>query len=214
MTERHVPRSDWLARLAHATLGHVITACFHTTSIGADNIPASGGVILAGNHVSYADPVLIWCSSRRPVHFMAKAELWASSFGWAADHLWAFPVRRGAPDREAISTACGLLRAGEIVGMFPEGTRARAGEGAAHGGVAFLALRENVRVVPVGVAGTTEILPPGTGIPRFPHVVLSYGEPLAPGEFNGESRRERTDAMTSAIMARIAEEIERAEARR
>lgn len=201
-----------LARVLRATLGKVVLAAYRTRFVGASNVPASGAV-LAGNHASYLDPVLLWCGAPRPTHFVAKAELWQVGWiGWLLDRLWAFPVARGSADRVMISTATGLLGRGELVGMFPEGTRGQSDSdelGAAHGGVAFIAMRAEVPVVPVGIAGTDKALPRGAKLPRFPKVVVSYGEPIDPKDFGG-GRKERIEAMTEELMRRIARERDRA----
>lgn len=196
------------ARAIKATLGRLLLAIYRVDLTGWERVP-TGGAILAGNHVSYLDPALLWSAARRPVHFVAKIELWEPRLlGWALDHLWAFPVKRGSADREMISAATGLLESGELVGMFPEGTRKRDSDtdelGAAHGGVAFLAIRAGVPVVPVGIAGTEEALPAGAKMPRFPRVTIVVGQPIDPSGFEG-GRKERTEAMTAAIMDAIAE---------
>ena len=145
------------ARVVKSTIGRFLLVLWRVDLKGWEHVP-EGGAILAGNHVSHLDPVLLWCSMRRPTHFVAKIELWdIKPLGWFLDHVWAFPVRRGTADREMITTASGLLSGGDLVGMFPEGTRSHDGGeelGEAHGGVAFLALRTGVPVVPVGIAGT------------------------------------------------------------
>jgi 1-acyl-sn-glycerol-3-phosphate acyltransferase len=195
-----------LTRTLRATLGPLILAAYRTRVVGIENVP-EGGAILAGNHVSYLDPVLLWCCAPRPVHFMGKNELWESRpIGWALTHLLAFPVHRGAPDRTAIVTAGRLLESGSLVGMFPEGTRQRAETeelGEASQGVAFISLRAGVPVVPVGIAGTEEALPRGARLPRFPRVTFRFGEPVRPQEFEG-AKRERIDRMTREVMDRIA----------
>lgn len=204
-----------MIRVLRSTLGRVVLAVYRTRVLGADRVPG-GGVILAGNHVSYLDPVLLWCAAPRPVHFMAKVELWESRvIGWAIDRLLAFPVHRGKPDRNALLTAAALLEAGRIVGIYPEGTRQDPGSdealGEAHLGVAFIALRTGVPVVPVGIAGTAEALPRGARLPRFPRVTLVFGEPVHPRSFEEGGRKERVDAMTRTVMQRIAEARREAE---
>lgn len=196
-----------LARLVRATIARILLAVYRTDASGWENVPA-GGAILAGNHVSHLDPALLWCATPRPAHFVAKAELWEIRWlGYLLDHFWAFPVRRASADREMIQTATALLQNGEVLGMFPEGTRKRDADpdalGEAHGGVAFLALRADVPVVPVGISGTERALPAGARVPRFPRITIRVGEPVWPSEFEG-GRKERMDAMTGRIMERIA----------
>jgi 1-acyl-sn-glycerol-3-phosphate acyltransferase len=206
----HPPRSFWFAHLIRATVGALLAALFRTKVIGRANMPDAGGVVLAGNHISYADPILLWCRSPRPVHFMAKSELWESTlFGTGLDYFWAFPVNRGEADRAAITRASDYLKAGEPVGIFPEGTRNLDGEAEAQGGAAFLALRNGVPIVPVGIAGTERISPKGARGIHFPKVVISFGKTIDPQAFEGP-RKGRVEAITAEIMRRIGEEVARA----
>lgn len=201
-----------LARFLRVTVGRLLLAAYRTRFVGTRNVPDSGAV-LAGNHVSYLDPALLWCGAPRPVHFVAKAELWRVGWlGWCLDRFWAIPVERGSADRAMISKATEFLGHGELVGMFPEGTRGQSDSdelGNAHGGVAFIAMRAGVPIVPVGIAGTDKALPRGAKVPRFPRVVFSYGEPVHPDDFEG-GRKERIEAMTKELMRRIAVERDRA----
>jgi 1-acyl-sn-glycerol-3-phosphate acyltransferase len=209
MRRARPPKSFWFAHVVRATLGTVLDALFRVKMLGADHIPA-GGAILAGSHVSYGDPVLLWCRDPRPVHFMAKSELWESTvLGTGLDYFWAFPIHRGAADREALQRASALLQAGELVGIFPEGTRAAGAE--AQGGAAFLAIRNNVPVVPVGIAGTERIRPAGTRLLHFPKVVMAVGEPIDPADFTAGGRKERVEALTHEIMSRIEAQVTRAQ---
>ncbi len=204
------PHNFWVAHTVRATLGALLATLFRTQVVGRENLPATGGVILAGNHISYGDPILLWCRSPRPVHFMAKIELWDSGFlGWCLDTFWAFPIHRGASDRAALAKASAYLKAGDAVGIFPEGTRNIDGDAEAQGGAAFLAMRNEVPVVPVGLAGTDRIKPPGSKGIQFPKVVISFGRPIDPAAFEG-GRKERVEAITVETMRRIGEEVARA----
>lgn len=201
--------SWWIAYLVRATIGSLLLLLFRVRFLNAERVPR-GGAILAGNHVSYLDPALLWCGAPRPVHFVAKKELWGSRFiGWCLDQFWAFPIDRSGADRQAIQTATSLLERGDLIGMFPEGTRRRGGGeddlGEAHGGVAFIAMRAEVPVVPVGIVGTEKAWPAGQKWPRFVRITFSFGEPIWPGHFEG-SRKERVSEMTAAIMDRIDEQ--------
>ena len=204
------------ARLLRVTVAKVLLALYRTRVIGAENVPATGGFILAGNHVSYLDPVLLWSAAPRETHFVAKQELFdIPGLTWPLAHIWSFPIRRGTADRTAIQRATDLLCAGEPVAMFPEGTRQRSGAsaelGEAHSGVAFIALRADVPVVPVGIAGTARALPAGAWLPRFPCVTIAYGPPVLPADFAEGARKERTAALTAEIMSRIAHARDQAE---
>lgn len=200
--------SDRLPRTVRSTLGRLVPLLFRTRIIGAERIP-EGGALLAGNHLSYLDPVLLWCVSPRPVHFMAKSELFGRGFiAWLLPRLWAFPVNRGEPDRTAILTATELLRSGELVGVFPEGSRreADAGEeiGQAHGGAAFIALRAGVPIVPIAFVGTDRAMPRGATLPKLVRVTIHVGEPIDPEQVApGAGRRERVTLVTQRMMDEI-----------
>jgi 1-acyl-sn-glycerol-3-phosphate acyltransferase len=189
-------------------VGRLVALIYRTRYLGTENVP-QGGAILAGNHVSYLDPVLLWTGSPRPAHFVAKAELWESKFlSWVLDRVWVFPVRRGTADREMITTATSLLENGELIGMFPEGTRSHSADpnvlGEAHGGVSFIALRANVPIVPVRISGTDKAWGRGQKMPRLSKVTVRFLEPVYPDQFEG-GRKERMEAMTAEVMRRIAQ---------
>lgn len=195
----------WIAHVVRATIAKLLMAIFRTRFIGRERVPATGAII-AGNHVSYLDPALLWSGLPRPTHFVAKEELWSVGWlGWALDRLWAFPVKRGTADRDMLALATKLLGHGELVGMFPEGTRNReatAELGEAYGGVAYLAMRSGVPVVPVGIHGTDAAWPAGQKLPRFVRVCVQFGDPVSPDDFTG-TRKEKVEAMTAEIMRRI-----------
>ena len=207
-------RSWLLARTARVTVAKLLLVIFRVRVVCPERVPSSGA-ILAGNHVSYGDPVLLWCAAPRRVRFMAKSELWRSRFlGWAITTFWAFPVKRGEPDRQAIAKATDLLKSGELVGIFPEGTRVRDGAVEPQGGVAFLAMRAGVPIVPVGIAGTDKIRPDGAILMHFPRVTFVFGEPVCPEDFDHlPSRKERVEAITAEVMGRIAASLMEAKER-
>src|SRR5215210_6016824 len=110
----------WIVR---AVLQPLIYVYFRLARHGRLHIPRRGAVILASNHRSFLDPFLIGCSLRRPIYFMAKRELFRRPLqGWLLNALGAFPVRRGESDEEAMETARTVLRRGDAVVIFPEGT--------------------------------------------------------------------------------------------
>ena len=203
------PRSFRFGRALRASVGKLLLAVFRVRIQGEENIPA-GGAILCGNHVSYADPALLWCAVPRQTHFMAKSELFVKGpIAWGLPRVWAFPVRRGEADRAAITTATELLKRGELVGIFPEGTRQRDGMGEAQQGAAFIAMRAGVPLVPVGIAGTDKIKPKGSRRMRFPRVTIRYGEPVAFTDIDESlgDRKARMELLTAEVMRRIAAQL-------
>ncbi len=161
----------------------IIMPVFHLRVVGKEEIPVTEGVILAANHVSYVDPVFIGGAlAERQLHFMAKEELFRFPiFGALIRRLNAFPVRRGQVDYGAIRQCLRLLREGEVLLMFPEGTR---GDGVAlqeaEEGIGLLAARSGCPVVPVYVRGTDHVLPRGRRIPRIRPVTVYFGHLLRP----------------------------------
>jgi glycerol-3-phosphate dehydrogenase (NAD(P)+) len=132
---------------------------FRMARIGREHIPAEGPVIIAANHRSFLDPFVIGTMARRPMYYVAKEELFRKRWmGWILNALGAFPVKRGMGDEDSIATAKAILARGEIVLIFPEGTRTRPGSlGKPKRGVGRLALETGAPVVPVAVIGTEDV---------------------------------------------------------
>jgi len=137
-------------------VGRLIYWFRHWQVYGRENLPASGGAIIAANHSSAWDPILLGCSLNREIFYMGKEELFKHPLGaWFFTSLHAFPVKRGAVDRRAIKKAIGILESGELMGIFPEGTRVESGkEVQPQSGVALLALKAQVPVIPVALVGS------------------------------------------------------------
>src|SRR5690349_16889041 len=127
--------------------------------IGREHLPARGPVIIAANHRSFLDPFVIGMVARRPIYYVAKQELFRHRLvAWFLASLGAFPVRRGTGDGDTIDTAKAILARGDVVVMFPEGTRVRPGAlGKPRRGVGRLALETGAPVVPVAVIGTEDV---------------------------------------------------------
>lgn len=172
---------------------------------GVENIPQTGGVLLVANHASYLDPPLLGSAASRPVHFMAKAELFKIPvLSWALPRVKAFPVRRGAADRSAIRTSIELLRQGEVVGIFPEGTRTPTGQLLPpQRGAGLIAVRAGVPVVPVGLVGTFRPFGFRKGLPRINRLVVRFGKPIDVSEYVSGESKDAVDGINRRMMQEI-----------
>ncbi|MHB9092833.1 MAG: lysophospholipid acyltransferase family protein [Chloroflexota bacterium] len=173
--------------------------------IGRENVPTEGPLLLVSNHLSLIDPPLLGAVFPRPIRFMAKEELFRVPFvKWIAKGYRAFPVRRGEADRQAFQTTLRLLRQGEVIGIFPEGTRSRGGGlRAAHPGAALIALRAGVPVVPVGIVGSEQVLHWPRRALR-PRLEVHIGKPFTLASGQPGAAREALAGQTEALMCAIA----------
>jgi 1-acyl-sn-glycerol-3-phosphate acyltransferase len=178
---------------------------FHITARlrlrGLHNVPTSGAFIIASNHLSWTDIPLVPLHLRRKVIYMAKEEYFSSKLAWLVRFLGAFPVKRGEGDRQALRAAEEQLKKGNILIIFPEGTRSRTRTMAqAHAGMGMIALRTGVPVVPVAIWGSENALKK-LGAP----VTISYGEPMVLTPKGAKITREDIDEATDKVMRKIAE---------
>lgn len=144
-------------KIVRAVLDFIFFVIFRLHVEGRENVPQTGAIIVAPNHKSDWDPPLIGVAfNTRIIHYMAKEELFKNPFlGWLIRQFGTFPVKRGTVDRTAIRQALRELKAGNPLGIFPEGTRIwREGLGRFHSGMASLALMTGTPVVPVAVIGS------------------------------------------------------------
>lgn len=157
---------------------------------GIHNVPRSGAVILACNHQSFFDPVLVAIHLPRSSTFMARDTLFKfAPFAFLIRSLNAFPIRRGAGDVGAMKESLRRLRDGWSLLVFPEGTRTVDGSlGEIRGGIAVLAGRARVPVVPVYIRGAVRAWPRGSRFPRPAPIEVRYGEPLAEADAWNEER--------------------------
>ncbi|HWU38937.1 MAG TPA: lysophospholipid acyltransferase family protein [Candidatus Acidoferrum sp.] len=186
-------------------LCHWIARTFFAFSVeGQEYVPESGPVILAPNHVSYLDPVVVGIAVSRRIHFMAKKELFRNPFiGWFLRALQAFPVTRERVDPSTLKRTLSLLAAGHVVLVFPEGTR---GDGQAlrpaKPGIAVIAARSQAAVVPVFHWGAEQVLPrDGRRMRRAP-LRVRFGRPLAFP--TGGADREAVEVFCGKLMEAIA----------
>lgn len=157
---------------------------------GREHIPRRGPVILASNHRSFLDSIFIPLVVRRRVTFVAKAEYFDDpKTAWFFRSCGQIPIRRegGSASERALSSATEVLRAGKVFGIYPEGTRTRDGLlHRGHTGVARLALRCNVPIVPIGLIGTDDVQPIDSKMPKLFRVVrIRFGEPVDPARYAG-----------------------------
>jgi 1-acyl-sn-glycerol-3-phosphate acyltransferase len=144
-------------RLAALVVKPLMRTWFRIRLEGEEHIPEVGPVILASNHRSNMDPVLLASAVRRPVVFMAKAELFVGPLGWIMRWIGQFPVRRGGIDREALRRTDAVLARGSMLGLFPEGTRGDGRFASVHPGLAYIVVRQQCPVVPVAIFGTERV---------------------------------------------------------
>ena len=173
---------------------------------GAEHVPRTGPAMIVANHSSVLDPAIVAGVTPRPLHFLAKAELFSIPlFGRLIRAVNARPVRREGSDARALREALRILQGGHALLVFPEGTRGPEGalrEGKA--GAGMLALLTGAPVVPAYVEGTGRALPRGRAVPRPTKVRVSFGPPLSFGKVEGPHRKERYREASGEMMAAIA----------
>jgi 1-acyl-sn-glycerol-3-phosphate acyltransferase len=199
--------------LKHVLLGPLLRAVFRPRIEGLEHVPASGAAIVAGNHLSFSDHFLMPAVLKRRITFLAKAEYFTgpglkgrltAAFFRSAGQI---PVDRSGKDagQAAIREGLGVLSRGELLGIYPEGTRSHDGrlyKGKV--GVAVMALKAEVPVVPCAMIGTFEAQPPGRKLPRVHPVTIRFGEPLDFSRYAGmENEKAILRAVTDEIMYAI-----------
>ena len=214
MTDRAPPREippgaapDRVARAVRTAVRPIYRGLTRVRVTGAELIPGSGGVIVAANHHSFFDTVILARRCRRRVFFVGKAEYMESPVAKRVfPALGLIPIQRDQARKAmaALEVAAGVVRCGHVLGIYPEGTRSRDGLlHRGHTGVAQLALMTGAPIVPVGLVGTDRIQPIGARVPRpFRRADVRFGRPIDPAAYGGSSRRRRqllTDDLMEAI---------------
>ena len=185
--------------LERANFRGIARRLYRVRITGADRIPVGSPAILVANHESMFDPWLLALATPRPVRYMAKAELWRLALvGRVVEGFGAFPVERGTGDGSAMSRAASLLRSGEVIGIFPQGTSKQLPGRVFHRGAARLALTTGAPIVPIRLVGTRGFPLPGRRVASV-HV----GEPIVvePAKPTVAAARELTARLAHAIGA-------------
>ncbi|MFJ7945573.1 lysophospholipid acyltransferase family protein [Streptomyces sp. NPDC096354] len=199
--------------LKYVVLGPLLRLLFRPRIEGLEHIPEEGAAIVAGNHLSFSDHFLMPAIIKRRITFLAKAEYFTgpglkgrltAAFFHSAGQI---PVDRSGKEagQAAIREGLGVLTKGELLGIYPEGTRSHDGrlyKGKV--GVAVMAIKAQVPVVPCAMVGTFEIQPPGKVVPRIKQVTIRFGEPLDFTRYAGmENQKAAIRAVTDEIMYAI-----------
>ena len=179
-------------------LGPLLRFIFRPWVRGVENVPSSGAAILASNHLSFSDSIFLPLQCPRPVVFLAKSEYFTGkglkgflvkTFFKATGQL---PIDRsgGKASEAALNTGLGVLEQGQLLGIYPEGTRSPDGKlYRGRTGIARMALEAKVPVIPVAMIDTEKVQPIGSRFPRVRRVGIVYGKPLDFSRFDGMSRR-------------------------
>ncbi len=181
---------------------------------GGDNIPSAGPALVCANHQSFIDPPVVGAAMRRPIHFMARHDLFTVPvLGWLIARTNAFPVKRtGAGDTAAFKNVFRLLEKGELLLLFPEGTRSRDGNlQKPSAGAGLIAYQARVPVIPCYVSGSRDILPRGSKFIKLHPLKVYFGPPVDLDACYGrEKNKELYQEISARIMAGIAELKEKA----
>ncbi|MGP4041354.1 lysophospholipid acyltransferase family protein [Gracilibacillus sp. D59] len=181
-------------QFAKTVVKMVLQPKYKVKKVGIDNIPKEGPVIICSNHISNYDPPIVGITCPRPIHFLAKEELFKNKiFAFILNNVNAFPIKRGMKDRNALRKGLEVLKEGNVLGLFPEGTRSKNGEikrGLA--GAGFFALRSKATVIPCAIVGSYKSKEP---------LIVIYGKPvdLEPLKEKKASAQEVTDAIMNEI---------------
>ncbi|HEY9437040.1 MAG TPA: lysophospholipid acyltransferase family protein [Streptomyces sp.] len=196
--------------LKYVLLGPILRLLFRPRIEGLEHVPQDGAAIVAGNHLSFSDHFLMPAILKRRITFLAKAEYFTgpglkgrltAAFFRSAGQI---PVDRSGKEagQAAIREGLGVLSRGELLGIYPEGTRSHDGrlyKGKV--GVAVMAIKARVPVVPCAMVGTFEIQPPGQVMPHIKQVTIRFGEPLDFSRYAGmEDQKAAIRAVTDEIM--------------
>jgi len=174
---------------------------FRGQTVGISNVPKTGGVVVVSNHGSHLDPPILGHALGRPVAFMAKTELFrVPILSYIISACGAYPVKRGAGDREALKTASNRLIEGFATGVFLDGSRQENGRvNDPKAGAALLAARTGCPILPVAIVNSHRAFPKGSCLPRFVSIHLKVGELIQP-----PSTRKKEDLVSTTKQVQVA----------
>lgn len=167
----------WIAHALFVILSKIV---FPIKVYGLENIPPRDGFIIASNHLSNMDPMILGMASGHRLNYMAKHTLFKGKvFNWVLDHVGAFPVKRDSPDIGAVKEALKRLKARRGLVVFPEGTRkAKATDKKIEPGVGLLAVKSGACIVPAFIKNSDKVMPPGSKTLKFGKVTVIFGKPV------------------------------------
>ncbi|MBN1933303.1 MAG: 1-acyl-sn-glycerol-3-phosphate acyltransferase [Anaerolineae bacterium] len=203
-------RPTWLIRIGRPVARQILPFVVDLTLTGTEHLPATGAAILACNHASLLDPILLDAFFPRYSYFMSKQELFRHPLmAWFLRNAGAFPVNRSGGDTWAMRHAEHILQEGQVLGIFPEGTRSkqRGTLGKGKTGAVRLALEQGAPIIPVAILGTDTLLDKYRNPLRPPPVSVHIGTPIYVDEMVTHSppRYEEIQILTTLLMERIAE---------
>ena len=182
-----------------------LKSMFWLKVIGRENLPRKGGYIIASNHLSYLDPLVLGAGCSRQIHYMAKKSLFRNRlFAKLLTSVNAFAVSEIGVGLDAIKESLKKLSEGKVIGLFPEGARSKDGRlQAAKWGIGFLALKSKIPVIPARIIGTDQALPIGAKFIRLKRISLYFGRPLKFEKFSAEEKRNDYSEVSRLIMKEI-----------
>jgi 1-acyl-sn-glycerol-3-phosphate acyltransferase len=172
---------------------------------GRDNVPDEGGALMISNHQSYLDPAALGAQLRRPMSYLAKADLWKNkAFGWLISHLYAFPVQQGKGDKGAIIETITRLQEGHLLNIFPEGSRTETGELLPiQRGVALVIRKAKVPVIPAVIDGSFRAWPKGRLLPGSHPVRVLIGKPIRMDHLDGKEIVAEVDRLFRQLLVEL-----------
>lgn len=215
-----VKKPGFVYLLGRSVIGPIARLLYRPTIIGRKNVPRTGKIILASNHLSFIDSIVIPLMAPRRVQFLAKSHYFEGTGfkGWVSRTFFtaigAVGVERGAGQaaQDALEQSKRIIDTGAAFALYPEGTRSLDGRlYKGRTGVAWLALTTGALVVPVGLIGTNELQPVGSKVPRIRKFTVKFGEPIDVSTYgsaeSGRARRQATDEIMAAIHGLTGQEL-------